>query len=317
MIPVVKLNNGRPFPLLGLGTWAYEQTGERDVLEQVVYDAICAGIRHIDTAWYYRVEKQVGAAVRRAISDGVVKRDDMTVVTKIWYTNMSRDRLLAQAKESQENLSLGAIDVLLVHWPVPMKPDSDQCDDSINIYTETWPAMEKCIEQGIAKSIGLSNFTPSQIETLVSKCTIKPVVNQVESHPLLPQNKILNTCRKHKIVMTAFMPFGGSPKPIAGPNGTQLVERDVRKALFNSPVIKSIADKHKKSVAQVLLKFHVQRGVAVIPKSVSKHRIVENMQIFDFELTPDDMKQLASLETGERVCFMPGMTKSKYNPFTD
>ena len=113
------------------------------------------------------------------------------------------------------------------------------------------------------------------------------------------------------------MPFGGSPKPVIGPDGVELIERDVRKLLFSSPVVRSIAEKHKKSVAQILLRFHVNRGVAVIPKSVSKHRILENMNIFDFELTLDDMKQLAGLETGERVCFMPGMTKSKYNPFKD
>lgn len=325
-VKVFTLNNGQPFPSIGFGTWAFEESGERDVLEQSIYDAIAQGMRHIDTAWIYQVEGKVGAAVKRAIADGIVKREDLVIVTKIWVINLTKDRLLAQAKESRDSLGLDKIDVLLIHWPVPMKDNgkgehfpknedgSFAIDDDVDLFNETWKAMEQCVDEGIAKSIGVSNFTPTQIETLVKSCRIKPVVNQVESNPLLPNEKILAACKKHDIIMTAYQPFGGSPRPAE--DGT-IVETDSRKALFDSPVVKAIAEKHGKTLAQILLKFHVQRGVAVLFKSVTKSRIAENINIFDFELTDEELASLNAMKTGQRICFMPEIVGSKYNPFAD
>ena len=325
-VPSFILNNGRAFPAIGLGTWAYEATGERDVLEQAVYDAISQGMRHIDTAWIYAVEDRVGAAVKRAIADGLVKREDLVIVTKIWVINLTKDRLLAQARESLGKLGLEYIDVLLVHWPVPMRdngkgehfPKNDDgsfaIDDDVDLYTETWPAMESCVDAGIAKSIGVSNFTPSQIDKLMSVARIKPVTNQLESNPLLPQDKVLATCAKYGIIVTAYQPFGGSPRPT---EDGSLVETDSRKALFDSPIVKALADKYGKTVAQILLKFHVQRGVAVLFKSVTKTRIAENLNIFDFEMTQQELDSLTAMKTGQRVCYMPEVVRSKYNPFAD
>ena len=325
-VKVFTLNNGQPFPSIGFGTWAYEATGERDVLEQAVYDAIEQGIRHIDTAWIYRVEDKVGAGIKRAIADGLVKREELVVVTKIWVTNLRKERLLAQAKESLTSLGLEQIDVLLVHWPMPMtdngkggtfptNEDGSFClDDDVDIYEETWPAMEQCVDDGLTKSIGVSNFTSAQIDKLVASARIKPVVNQVESNPLLPNDTVLAACKKHGIIMTAYQPFGGSPRP--QPDGS-LKGSDSRAALFESTILKSIATKHRKTTAQIMLKFHVQRGVAVIFKSVTKSRITENLSIFDFELTDQEMSSLNRMKTGQRNCFMPQVVGSKNDPFAD
>ena len=325
-IPVFTLNNGRPFPSVGLGTWAHEASGERDQLEQAVYDAIAAGIRHIDTAWIYKVEASVGAGVKRAIADGLVKREDLVVVTKVWVVNLTRDRLLTQAAESLASLGLEYIDVLLVHWPVPMKDNgkgehfpknedgSFAIEDSVDIFTETWAAMEECVDKGITKSIGVSNFTPSQIDKLVSVARIKPVTNQIECNPLLPQEKLIAACAKHGIVVTAYQPFGGSPRPQE--DGSTLPSPS-RQALFESPVTKAIAERHGKTVAQVLLNFHVQRGVAVLFKSVNKARIQENLKLADFELSPQELQDLTAMKTGQRCCYMPEVLGSKYNPFSE
>lgn len=327
IVPEYVLNNGQRLPSIGLGTWMYEATGERDSLQQAIYDAIDAGVRHIDTAWIYKVEDKVGAAVKRAITDQLVKREDLVIVTKIWVTNMTKDRVMQQAKESMKSLGLDYIDILLVHWPLPMhdngkpeemfplKPDgSFDFNEGIDIYNETWKAMERCVDEGITKSIGVSNFTVKQLDLLAKTARIKPVVNQVEGNLLLPNEKILQACKKHGIIMTAYRPFGGSPRPQDDGSST---ENDTRKAMFESPIVKAIAAKHSKTIAQILLKFHVQRGAAVLFKSVNKKRIAENLNIFDFELTDQEMSSLKSMESGQRSCFMPKALASKNNPFAD
>lgn len=320
------LNNGRSLPAVGLGTYAWMGTGEREILPNAVYDAISVGVRHIDTAWIYMVEDKVGEGIRRAIDEGIVKREDLTVVTKIWTFNMKRDRLIGQAKLSLKNLGLDYIDILMLHWPVctidngnreewPRNSDgSFALDNETDIYQETWKAMEDLVDQGLAKSIGVSNFTPTQLETLMQTARIKPVVNQVESTPLLPQTRTLEVCNKYGIVMTAYSPFGGSPAP---QRDKTFAPSNPRKQLWENPVIVSLAEKYGKTVCQILLKFHVQRGVAVVPKSVSKERIKQNLDIFDFELTQEDMDSLLNLKTGERMLLIKKLIPSRYNPYAD
>ena len=328
-VPVLKLNNGQPFPSLGFGTWSPEKLGERDLFTDAVYEAIKAGYRHIDTAWIYRVEKQVGQAVRRAIDEGIIKREDIVVVTKLWPTNYKPDRVKTYAQESLDNLGLGYIDVLLLHFPVPINSelpfapnvnwplDSEGnlvFDDTVDLFGGTWKAMEELVDSGVTKSIGVSNFSVKQIEELVSTARIKPVTNQVECHPLLPQNKLLEVCQKHGIILTAYSPFGGNPRPQA--DGS-FAESDVKKKLFTNEMLKSLAEKYKKSESQILLKFHIKRGCAVIPKSVKKERILQNIDIFDFDLTDDEVKELSSWPDTVRNVRLPGAEKSKYNPYTD
>lgn len=287
-------------PVLGLGTYA--DPSERDQISQAVYDAITLGYRHIDTAFMYGVENQVGDGVRRAINDGLVTRSEMFIVTKIWMTNMSRDKLIEQAKESVAAIGLdGYVDCLLVHCPCPLKgppmflaktENPAPFDVDVDIHQETWPAMEEVLQMGLTKSIGVSNYNSRQIEELMRVAKVVPVTNQVESTPFLPQKKLIDVCRRHGIVITAFSPFGGP----------QSFETDHRVSLLQHPTIKEIADKHGKNISQVLLRFHIDRGLSVIPKSTTKERIKGNAAIWDFQLTQEEIASLESLSNGSRIC---------------
>lgn len=311
-IPTVTLNNGAKLPLLGLGTSTRESSDDRTQVRDAVYDAISLGYRHIDTAWLYLVEDQVGEGVRAAIKDGLVKREDMFIVTKVWVWNLSYDNVLKQAKESLDTLGLDYIDALLIHWPVPMKnfrSDRDgepfpldengkpAYDDSVDIHKDTWPAMEECVKRGYTKSIGVSNYSIEQIEDLMKVAKIKPVVNQVESTPFLAQNKLKAVCEKYGIVITAYSPLGQSA--LKQSDGSW-APHPVRTKLFSNEVIKSLSEKYSKTVGQILLKFHTDRGVPVIPKSVNKGRMAENMNIFDFSFDESDWKALETLNIGLR-----------------
>lgn len=180
--------------------------------------------------------------------------------------------------------------------------------------TETWPAMEKLKEDGLAKSIGVSNFNTKQIEQLVAACKVKPSMNQVESSPYLTQEKLREVCKEHGIVLTAYCPLGGSPRP--NKEG-EVGETDIRKSLFENDTVKQLAEKHGKKPSQILLKFHVQRGVVVIPKSVTKERIIENADIFDFELTEEELASLIALNRNERIVSLEAMKRCKNFPFDE
>jgi len=328
-IPTVKLNNGLEIPIVGLGTYGSPQSGDREKIVQAVYDAISIGVTHIDTAWIYEVEDKVGEGVRKAIADGVAKREDIFVVTKIWCTNLKKEGVTRQARESLKNLGLDYVDCLLVHWPTPLKDDGSGISDRVfqvgpdgkaffdndtNIYTETWPAMEEIYNQGLAKSIGVSNFNTKQIEELMKTAKVTPVTNQVECTPFLPQTKLQKVCAQHEITLTAYSPFGGSPKPQS--DGT-LKDQDITLALRTHPIIKELADKYGKTVYQILLKFHTSRGVIVIPKTVTKERIIQNADIFDFELADEEIKSLEALGNGGRsVIPTPLIGHQKY-PFVE
>ena len=320
-IPTIALNDGNTAPILGLGTSANVLSGDRDRVEQAVYDAILAGYRHIDTAYMYEVEDKVGLAVKRAIDEGVVERSDMFIVTKVWCTFLRPEKVAESARLSLKKLGMDYVDLLLVHWPVALKnipteggkpwvsfpknEDGSAAEDTeVDIFNQTWPAMEKLKEEGLAKSIGVSNFNTKQIEKLLSVCKIKPTVNQVECHPLLSQEKLKAVCDKHGIVLTAYSPFGGSPKARDG----VLIPHEVKLSLWENETIKKLADKYGKTVGQILLKYHVQRGIIVISKSVTKTRIIENTDIFDFELTPEELSSLLALNQGLRSIYPEGLS---------
>ena len=314
--------------MLGLGTFVWDPALHKEAVCHAVYDAISLGYRHIDTAWMFKIEHQVGSGIKRAIAEGIVRREQMCAVTKVWVTNFTRDLVLRTAKESNDNLGLGYIDLLLMHYPtpshdlpivnpdklMPRNPDGTVAfHDDIDIYNETWRAMEELVDQGLVHSIGVSNFSTTQIETLLRTARIKPVVNQVESHPLLPQEKLLAFCRKNGVIVAAFSPFGGSPRPM---NRASDLENEIRGRLFTSEIISKLAEKYNKS-KQILLKFHVARGMAVIAKSVTKESIAANMEIFDLDLTQEELQSLRSIETGQRLVELEGAEASKYNPYTD
>ena len=327
-IPSVTLSSGHAFPILGYGTMV-EDHDEVHRVSEAVYTAISVGYRHMDSAWLYKNEHLVGQGVRRALEEGIVTRDEIFLVTKVWPTNYTRERLIKAAHKSSQELGLGYIDLLLLHFPVPVKDlpeetwvDDFPCnadgsiayDDSIDIYGETWKAMEELVDSGLVKSIGVSNFSCSQLETLFMTARIQPVVNQVESHPLWPCEKMIALCKRLSVIMTAYSPFGGTP--LKNEDGS-IEESVTRKRLFESETVKQLTAKYKKSPGQILLRFHVQRGVAVIPKTLTKDRMLENMNIFDFELEQQDLHALIGMEDKNREIPVPGLEESKYFPYTD
>ena len=309
MVPSVKFYNGNTCPILGLGTWK----SKPDQVTQAVKDAIDVGYRHLDCAPVYENENEVGAAITAKIKEGVIKREDIFVTSKLWYHRP--ERVEAALKKTLNDLGLKYLDLYLIHFPVALKDEEGTIfpkDSDGNILTEdtdyldTWRAMENVLKKGLVKNIGVSNFNSQQIERILANCTIKPVTNQVECHPYLTQRKLSEFCKSREITITAYSPFAAPDRPFAKPNDRLVLE---------DPKLKELAAKYKKSPAQVALRYQIQRGHIVIPKSVTKSRIQENYEIFDFELSPEDMEVMNSLDCNGRVCIIPGLEHHKYFPF--
>ncbi|WP_227394620.1 aldo/keto reductase [Jeotgalibacillus aurantiacus] len=261
----VTLNNGLKMPQIGLGVWQVEdhQTGVDSVKK-----AIETGYRSIDTAMIYKNEEAVGEGIRAA----GVPREDLFITTKVWNADQGYDSTIEAFNTSLEKLGLDYVDLYLVHWPMPEK----------DRYVDTYKAMEKLYEEGKVKAIGVCNFEIEHLQRLMDECTVKPVLNQVECHPYLAQNELKEFCAKHDIFVEAWSPLmqGG--------------------AVLEDDIIRNIAEKYGKSPAQVVIRWHLQSNSIVIPKSVTPSRIESNFDVFDFELTEDEMKSINDLDRGER-----------------
>jgi len=295
----VKLNNGLEIPIVGLGTW---QSPFEEVYEAVKY-AISIGYRHIDCAYCYGNEVPVGRAIKDAIAEGTVKREELFVVSKVWLTFFTRERVREGLKRSLTNLGLDYLDLYLIHWPVSFSQVDDKIfpadsnglaiDGGVD-YLDTWKGMEDVLKDGLVKSIGVSNFNSQQIARVLKNSTTVPVTNQVECHPYLAQVALNDFCSAKGIPLTAYSPLGNPGSAYnTNPNKANILE---------DPVVTRLAKKYTKSAGQILIKFQAQRGIIVIPKSVSKSRILENIQIFDFQLTGDEITSLENLDRGYRSC---------------
>lgn len=249
--------NGANIPLLGLGTWDIRG----DVCRRIVEQALRLGYRHIDTATAYENEREVGDGIRKS----GIPREQIHVTTKVWYTNLSPADVLRSARESLARLKLEYVDLLLIHWPNSSVP----LDQSI-------AALCKAKRDGMAKNIGISNFTTALIDQAVRYSTEPLATNQVEMHPYLDQSKVMAACKANGISVTAYSPI-------------------VRGRAGDDPVLIKIGKAHKKSAAQVCLRFLVQQGVIVIPRTSKVERLSENSEIFDFELSPAEMKEIHGL----------------------
>jgi len=299
-VPTVKLNNGVNIPIVGLGTWQSPPDGS---LYKAVKGAIDAGYRLIDCAYAYENEEEVGKAIEDAISEGKVTREDLFIVSKLWMCFFRRDRVQVCVKKILSKLKTPYLDLCLIHWPmsfgesdtelVPTGPDGKIIDGKID-YLEAWQGLEDCVKAGLIRSIGVSNFNTKQIERLLGSATIKPVTNQVEIHPYLAQTQLKKFCEDRGITLTAYSPLGNP--------GSQVNTASDKDKLLKDPVVNRLAQKYKKNVGQILLKFQAQRGIIVIPKSVNLDRIQSNIQIFDFELDPEEIKELESLDRNYRTC---------------
>ncbi|XP_044258111.1 aldo-keto reductase family 1 member B1-like [Tribolium madens] len=308
----IKTNGGIIIPMLGLGTWK-SKPGE---VTQAVKDAIDIGYRHIDCAHVYCNEKEVGEAIKAKITEGVIKREDIFITSKLWNTYHRPDLVEKALKTTLYNLGLEYLDLYLIHWPFALKEGDElfPVDGSGKAiysevdYVDTWKAMEEVNKKGLTRLIGISNFNKRQIERLLQNATIVPATNQVECHPYLTQIKLSNFCKSKGITITAYSPLGSPDRPWAKPEDPLLLEDEK---------IKKIAEKYKKTPAQVVLKYQIQRGHIVIPKSVTKSRIKENFDIWDFELATDDIEMINTFDCNGRICPYVDAVTHKDHPFAN
>ncbi|ATN04224.1 aldo/keto reductase [Chryseobacterium indologenes] len=266
--PVVTLHNGIDIPALGFGVWQMENLKE---CEEAVVKAIQTGYRMIDTAAIYQNETAVGAAVKNS----GVNRDDLFITSKVWVQDHGYEKAKKAFQRTLDRLQMDYLDMYLIHWPY-------------GDFLGTWKALEELYQEGKIKAIGVCNFTVEKLEELKANSTILPVINQIELHPVFQQKELQKYNKENNIITQPWSPLG---------NGNA--------DLLNHPDLKAIAEKYGKTVAQVILRWHLQEGFVVIPKSVTPSRIEENFNVFDFELTEDEMNTVRSLDTGKRLFFDP------------
>lgn len=257
----VTLNNGVVMPMLGLGVF---QIDDASLCEQIVRDALRAGYRLIDTAAAYGNEEAVGRAVKRS----GVPREDIFITTKVWVQDFGYEKTKRAVAASLEKLDMAYVDLVLLH-------------QQLSDYYGSWRALQELCRQGTVRAIGVSNFYPDRLADLCENADILPAVNQIECHPFYQRAYDLDVMKKLRVAPMAWGPFAEGGHDI-----------------WNNPILKKIAAKHGKTVAQVALRFTLQRGVIVIPKTVHKDRLIENMAVWDFELDGEDMSQIAALDTG-------------------
>jgi len=252
-------------PNIGFGTF---RTPSGEETEQSVLNAIKAGYRHIDCAAAYGNEKSVGEAIRKS----GVAREEIFVTSKLWNDDKGYENTLAAFNRTLEDLQLEYLDLYLIHWPIAKASKENWKEAN----SESWRALEELYNQGKIKAIGVSNFLEHHLEPLFETAKIKPMVNQIEFHPGMLQKEIVEFCKKHNILVEAWAPFS---------NGQVL----------NNPVLKEIADKYEKTVAQLTLRWIIQKGIVPLPKSVTPERIKSNLEVFDFEISAQDVERIDRL----------------------
>lgn len=261
------LSNGVQMPWLGIGVFKVEEGPE---LVQAVKFAIKHGYRSIDTASIYGNEEGVGQAIREALEETGLTREDLFITSKVWNADLGYDSTIAAYETSLQKLGLDYLDLYLIHWPVEGK------------YKEAWRALETLYKEGKVRAIGVSNFQVHHLTDVMKDAEIVPMINQVEYHPRLTQKELQAFCMEHNIQLEAWSPL-------------------MQGQLLDNPVLQEIAASYHKTVAQIIIRWDLQNGVITIPKSTKEHRIVENSSVFDFELTKEDMARIDQLNENHRV----------------
>ncbi|XP_006987878.1 3-alpha-hydroxysteroid dehydrogenase-like isoform X1 [Peromyscus maniculatus bairdii] len=314
----VALNDGHFIPVLGFGTTVPHKVPKSELIKATKI-AIDAGFRHFDSAYLYQIEEEVGQAIRSKIADGTVKREDIFYTSKLWSTFHRPELVRSCLEMSLKKAQLDYVDLYIIHFPMPLQPGDDffPKDEHGNLLVDpvdlcdTWEAMEKCKDAGLAKSIGVSNFNRRQLEMILNKPGLKykPVCNQVECHVYLNQSKLLDYCKSKDIALIAYCTLGSSRDAIWVDQKSPV--------LLDDPVLCAMAKKYKQTPALVALRYLLQRGIVVLARSFNEKRIKENMQVFEFQLTSEDMKVLDGLNRNLR--YNPGdfFNGHPNHPFTD
>ncbi|EIW20593.1 MULTISPECIES: aldo/keto reductase [Pelosinus] len=263
----ITLANGVKIPWLGLGVFKVKEGSE---VVDAVRTAIKYGYRSIDTAAIYGNEEGVGQGIKEGLQEAGIAREDLFVTSKVWNADQGYDSTLEAYQTSLIKLDLDYLDLYLIHWPVKGK------------YKDTWRALERIYHEGRVRAIGVSNFHVHHLKDVFQGSTIKPMINQVEFHPRLIQKELRAFCKEQGIQFEAWSPL-------------------MQGKLLDNPILQGIADKYGKSIAQVIIRWDLQNDVVTIPKSIKEHRIIENSNVFDFELTKEDLEQIDALNENQRV----------------
>lgn len=265
--PTITLNDTNIMPQLGLGVWQVENGADT---ERSVEFALEKGYRLVDTAAVYGNEEGVGAAIAKS----GVPREELFITTKLWNSDQGKENVRDAFETSLRKLGLEYIDLYLIHWPMPKKA----------AFIETWSVFEELQREGKIRSIGVSNFRIEDLDELLKHATVKPAVNQIELHPYFTQQKLRNYCSDRDIQVESWSPIGGS-----------------KGSLLQDPLLIEIGKRHGKSPAQIVIRWHIQNGLIVIPKSTREERITQNIDVFNFELSADELADISSLNKNERV----------------
>ncbi|MBA3313638.1 MAG: aldo/keto reductase [Planctomycetota bacterium] len=315
------LNTGRKLPAVGLGLWKVARPSAADL----VVEAARLGYRHFDSASDYGNEAEVGEGLRRVLEEGICPREELWITSKLWNTNHRAEHVRPAAERSLRDLSVDYLDLYLIHFPIALSfvpfetrypagwahdPDAARPamkPDRVPI-SETWEAMEELVAAGLVRDVGLCNFGTSLLRDLLSHAKIAPAVLQIELHPYLAQHKLVRFCHEQNIAVTAFSPLGAQ-------SYYQLNMAEARESVLADSTIRVIAERHGRTPAQVVLRWGVQRGTSVVPKSMHTERLRENFALFDFKLSDEEMRLIEAMDRGRRFNDPGDFGESAFNTF--
>ena len=321
MTRAIALNTGVEIPSVGLGFWKVD----KPLVANIVQDAIRVGYRHLDCACDYGNEAEVGDGLTAAIESGLCTRDELWITSKLWNTYHQAEHVEPALRRTLADLKLDYLDLYLIHFPIATKfvpfehrypPewifDPNAVDPKIEYVPvsmqETWQAMEGLVESGLVKNIGLCNVNCQLLREMLTYTKIRPSVLQLESHPQLTQEKLIRFCHEQEIAVTAFSPLGAESY-----YSLNMAQKD--ESILQQPEVKQIADETGKTTAQVVLRWGVQRGTAIVPKTTKLERLKENFAIFDFELSPTQMEQISALNKDRRFNDPGHFCEAAFNTF--
>lgn len=311
------LNTGFKIPTLGLGTWRSEN----------VYDAIRLafklGYRHLDCAASYSNESDIGRAIADSIKDGEIKREEIFVTSKLWNTNHHPQNVEPACRKTLAELKVDYLDLYLVHWPVALQhgdnpfPRDDKTgagliEQGVTLI-DTWKAMEELVKKGLVRSIGVSNFSIKHLQEIIATGATVPAANQIESHPYLPNQKLRDFCSQHKIIVEAYSPFGSSQ--LDAMMGLGIGNSAITVELLRHPVVLQLAEKYQRTPGQIVLRWSLQQGNVPLPKSASAQRLQDNLNLYDFNITDEDLELFKPLSQPTKRIFNPTIFSAEVRPF--